>query len=118
MLRSFWSGVVLSLLWILPAHAQQDFLPVEQAFRLSVSQDGDGQVRLNWKISDGYYLYRKQVKVEGEPAGSVKEVILPPGIVKTDEFFGPSEVYHDQLAVRVKAPDAQAASGYGTSGTI
>ena len=107
MLRSFWSVVVLSLLWALPAQAQEDFLPVEQAFRLSVSQDGDGQVRLNWKISDGYYLYRKQVKVEGDPAGSVKEVTLPAGVVKNDEFFGPSEVYHDQLAVRVKAPDAQ-----------
>lgn len=108
MLRSFWSGVVLSLLWILPAHAQQDFLPVEQAFRLSVSQDGAGQVRLRWKISEGYYLYRKQVKVEGEPAASVKEVILPPGIVKNDEFFGPSEVYHNQLTAQVKAPSAQA----------
>ncbi|OZA12035.1 MAG: thiol:disulfide interchange protein, partial [Hydrogenophilales bacterium 17-62-8] len=108
MLRSFWSVVVLSLLWALPAHAQEDFLPVEQAFRLSVSQDADGQVRLNWKISEGYYLYRKQVKVEGDPSGSVKAVILPPGIVKTDEFFGASEVYHDQLAVQVNAPGAQA----------
>ena len=44
MLRSFWSGMVLSLLWILPAHAQQDFLPVDQAFRLSVSQDGAGHL--------------------------------------------------------------------------
>jgi len=108
MLRSFWSVVVLSLLWALPAHAQQDFLPAEQAFRLSVSQDGAGQVRLNWKISDGYYLYRKQVKVEGDPAGSVKAVNLPAGIIKNDEFFGPSEVYHDQLEVQVKAPAAQA----------
>lgn len=107
MLRSFWSVVVLFLLGALPAHAQEDFLPVEQAFRLAVSQDGDGQVRLNWKISDGYYLYRKQVKVEGEPANSVQQVTLPAGIVKTDEFFGATEVYHDQLAVRVKAPAAQ-----------
>ncbi|MHB1084945.1 MAG: protein-disulfide reductase DsbD, partial [Thiobacillus sp.] len=108
MLRSFWSVVVLSLLGALPAHAQEDFLPVEQAFRLSVSQDGDGQVRLNWKISEGYYLYRKQVKVEGEPADSVQQVTLPAGIVKTDEFFGATEVYHDKLAVLVKAPAVQA----------
>ncbi|MHB1187867.1 protein-disulfide reductase DsbD [Thiobacillus sp.] len=108
MLRSFWSVVVLSLLWALPAHAQEDFLPVEQAFRLSVSQDGDGQVRLNWKISEGYYLYRKQLKVEGDPADSVQQVALPAGTIKNDEFFGASEVYHDQLEVRVKAPAAQA----------
>jgi hypothetical protein len=36
MLRSFWSVVMLGLLWALPVHAQQSFLPVEQAFRLSV----------------------------------------------------------------------------------
>lgn len=108
MLRSFWSVVMLGLLWAMPTHAQQSFLPVEQAFRLGVSQDGDGHVRLNWTISDGYYLYRKQVKVEGDPAGSVKEVILPAGVIKNDEFFGSSEVYHDQLAVQVKAPTAQA----------
>ncbi|OZA22791.1 MAG: thiol:disulfide interchange protein [Hydrogenophilales bacterium 17-64-11] len=108
MLRSFWSVVVLALLWTSPAHAQQNFLPVEQAFRLSVSQDGDGQVRLNWKISEGYYLYRKQVKVEGDPAGSVQEVTMPAGTIKNDEFFGASEVYHDQLVVRATAPAARA----------
>lgn len=108
MLRSFWSVVVLALLWTSPAHAQQDFLPVEQAFRLSVSQDGDGQVRLNWKISEGYYLYRKQVKVEGDPAGSVQQVTMPAGTIKNDEFFGASEVYHDQLVVRATAPAARA----------
>ena len=108
MLRSFWSVVVLALLWTSPAHAQQDFLPVEQAFRLSVSQDGDGQIRLNWKISEGYYLYRKQVKVEGDPAGSVQQITMPVGTIKNDEFFGASEVYHDKLAVLVKAPAARA----------
>lgn len=108
MLRSFWLGLVLSLLAVLPAHAQPEFLPVDQAFRLSVTQDGKGQVRLHWKISDGYYLYRKEVKVSGEPAGSVTSVALPPGVVKDDAYFGPSEVYHDQLAVQVNANGAQA----------
>lgn len=107
MLRLFWSFVVLTLLWALPAHAQQDFLPVEQAFPLTVSQDGDGQVRLHWKISEGYYLYRKQMKVEGTPAGSVQQTTMPAGIVKTDDFFGATEVYHDQVEVLVKAPDAE-----------
>lgn len=108
MLRLFWSFVMLTLLWALPAHAQQDFLPVEQAFRLTVSQDGDGQVRLHWKISEGYYLYRKQMKIEGEPAGSVLQITMPTGTVKTDDFFGATEVYHDQAEVLVKAPDAEA----------
>lgn len=111
MMRWFWSMVVLSLLWVLPAHAQEgqnDFLPPEQAFRLTVSRADDGLLRLNWLISEGYYLYRKQIKIEGDPPGSVQQVTLPAGTLKTDEFFGETEVYHDSLTVLVKAPDARA----------
>lgn len=89
-------------------HAQEDFLPPEQAFRLTVTKDGDDLVRLNWKISEGYYLYRKQLKVEGEPTSSVQRIESSVGTLKTDEFFGETEVYHDSLDVLVKAPDAQA----------
>jgi thiol:disulfide interchange protein DsbD len=111
MVRWFWSMVVLSLLWVLPAHAQegnQEFLPADQAFRLTVTRADDGLLRLNWKISEGYYLYRKQIRIEGDPPGSVQQVTLPAGTLKTDEFFGETEVYHDSLTVLVKAPDAQA----------
>jgi len=111
MVRWFWSVLVLSVLWVLPAHAQeghQEFLPADQAFRLTVTKSDDGLLRLNWKISEGYYLYRKQVKIDGVPAGSVPQVTLPAGTLKTDEFFGETEVYHDSLTVLVKAPEAQA----------
>ncbi|MDO8719096.1 MAG: protein-disulfide reductase DsbD [Polaromonas sp.] len=111
MVRWFLSVVVLGVLWVLPAHAQessQEFLPADQAFRLTVTQSGDGLLRLNWKISEGYYLYRQQIKIEGVPAGSVPPVTLPAGVLKTDEFFGETEVYRESLTVRVKAPDAQA----------
>ncbi len=108
MLRWLLSTVGLAMLWVLPANAENNFLPPEQAFRLTVTTEGNGQVRLNWKISEGYYLYRKQVKVEGEPVGSVQQVTLPAGTRKTDASFGETEVYHDHLDVLVKVPDAQA----------
>lgn len=108
MLRLLGLIVMLTMLWALPAHAQQDFLPPEQAFRLTIIKQADAQVRLDWKISKGYYLYRKQMKVEGDPAGSAQQVEWPVGTLKTDETFGESEVYHDHVEVRVKAPDAQA----------
>lgn len=111
MLRLAWSVVtwmVLGALAGLPAHAEQQYLQAEEAFRLSVSKQPDGQVRLTWDISKGYYLYRKQMKIEVDPAGSPQPINWPAGTVKTDEFFGESEVYHDQVSVLVKVPDAQA----------
>ena len=108
MLRLLWSIMMLAMLWALPAHAQQDFLQPEQAFRLNITKQADGQLRLNWEISKGYYLYRAQMKVEGYPVGSAQPVEWPVGTLKTDETFGESEVYHDNVAVRVTAPDAQA----------
>ena len=108
MLRLFWPIAVLAMLWVLPIHAEEGFVPAEQAFRLSVTKNADGLVRLNWKISKGYYLYRKRLKVEGEPVGSVRSVESPAGTLKTDEYFGETEVYHDNLDVLVKAADARA----------
>ncbi|AMO96852.1 thioredoxin family protein [Collimonas fungivorans] len=100
--------LLLPLLSWLPAHAENDFLPPEQAFRLNVTQEGQGQVRLNWHISKGYYLYRKQLKVEAEPAGGLPQIEFPVGTIKHDEFFGESEVYHDSLELLVNARDARA----------
>ena len=108
MLRLVWLIVMLTMWWALPSHAQQNFLQPEQAFRLTVTKQADGLVRLNWKISDGYYLYRQQMKVKGDPVGSAQQVEWPAGTRKTDATFGESEVYHDNVAVRVKAPNAQA----------
>ncbi|MGH8856430.1 MAG: protein-disulfide reductase DsbD [Polaromonas sp.] len=99
---------MLTMLWALPAHAQQDFLQPEQAFRLNIIKQADGQVHLNWKISKGYYLYRKQMKVEADPVGSAQKVEWPAGTLKTDATFGESEVYHDNVDVLVRTPDAQA----------
>ncbi|MDP2451802.1 MAG: protein-disulfide reductase DsbD [Polaromonas sp.] len=108
MLRLLYLIVMLPVLWALPAHAQQEFLPVDQAFRLSISRDGDGQVRLNWDIGKGYYLYRQQMKVDADPTDGALQVVWPAGTSKTDETYGKSEVYHDQVNVLVKATDARA----------
>lgn len=111
MLRWVGSVVMVMLFWALPgvsAHAQQDYLEPAEAFRLSVARLADDQVRLTWEISKGYYLYRKQMKVEADPAGATEPIDWPAGLVKTDETYGESEVYHDKVSVLVKAPEAQA----------
>src|SRR5450759_1774814 len=104
MLRLVWLIVMLTMWWALPSHAQQNFLQPEQAFRLTVTKQADGQVRMNWEISKGYYLYRQQMKGKGEPVGSAQPVAWPGGTLKADETFGESQVYHDDVDVLAQAP--------------
>lgn len=107
MQRSFWSILAMALVWSLPVKAGNHFLPPEQAFRLAVTPEGGGRVRLSWNIEEGYYLYRERLKVEGVPSGSVRQVETPVGTPKTDAYFGESEVYHGSVDVVVEAPDAR-----------
>ncbi|MGK3401005.1 protein-disulfide reductase DsbD domain-containing protein, partial [Escherichia coli] len=41
---------------------------------------------------DGYYLYRKQVRITPEHA-KIADVQLPQGVWHEDEFYGKSEIY-------------------------
>jgi len=105
----------LSLLFTLPVNADlferkvspqlggtwdntQDFLPVEQAFRLSVVRHAPDAVTLRLVAAEGYYLYRHRLQVEIEPKNlAAGELILPAGEAKTDEYFGDVEVYYGVL---------------------
>ena len=90
-----------------------DFLPPEQAFRLSASAgpaDGSStaaNVRLDWIIAPGYYLYRDRIKII-EDGGDIGAPVFPTGQIKADEYFGQQVVYHDELIV--KAPLLHAAA--------
>ena len=110
MLRWLGSIILWALLAALPAQAQQDFLQSDEAFRLTTTQQADGQIRLRWDISPGYYLYRQQMAVDSEPVGLVQSAVWPSGVLKTDETYGESEVYFDAVEVLLTAPQAQALS--------
>ena len=45
-----------------PAHAEDDFLPPEQAFRFSARPHDAKSVEVTFAIAPGYYLYREQFK--------------------------------------------------------
>ena len=87
-----------------------DFLPPDQAFRFDALAEGPDQVRLNWEIADGYYLYRARIKVKSaSTSAQLGTPQFPPGQVKTDEYFGKQEVYHHELVATV--PIARASAG-------
>jgi thiol:disulfide interchange protein DsbD len=85
-----------------PTSNQDQFLPVDEAFRFSASADGGAQVALDWQIAPGYYLYRHRVAAKTATEGfALGEVAMPAGKKKTDEFFGDVEVYYDALTATV-----------------
>ncbi|MCK0745754.1 protein-disulfide reductase DsbD [Chromohalobacter nigrandesensis] len=87
-----------------PFASQDDFLSAEQAFSLSVSRDDD-TLTAEWDIAPEYYLYRHRFSVETDE-GPV-EVDLPKGEIIEDDYFGRSEVYHHQVALRAALGDAE-----------
>jgi len=87
---------------------EPDFLPVDEAFRLSTELGADNAVLVRWEMPEGYYLYRHRFEfmtrpVEGERTTDVVlgEPEIPPGKHKVDEYFGEVEVYYDQAQARV-----------------
>ena len=93
----------LVLLWgvAVPAHAAEEFLQPEQAFRLAATKSDAGGLQLTWSIAPGYYLYRDRMAVTASPSGSAVETERPPGVRKDDPNFGEMEVFHDAVTVKV-----------------
>ncbi|HAU01510.1 MAG TPA: cytochrome C biogenesis protein, partial [Porticoccaceae bacterium] len=78
------------------------FIPVEQAYQLSVTATDD-EVIFNWTIRDGYYLYRDRFnfKVIGQGA-ELQQPVFESGKVKWDDYFEKElEVYYGQTVVRL-----------------
>lgn len=101
---------------------EDDFLPVDEAFRLTAELGSDGAILARWEMPDGYYLYRHrfdfQVRpLEGEGATSVElgEAEIPPGKHKVDEYFGEVEVYYHEAQARVPVASGSGAVEVGIS---
>jgi thiol:disulfide interchange protein DsbD len=82
-----------------------DFLPVHEAFKLSVIQSDAQTIKLRFVATDGYYLYRHRFQFRTEPADiALGTALIPPGEAKHDEFFGDVEVYHGILDIDIPRP--------------
>ena len=85
--------------------SDDEFLPVEQAYILNAEFEAptpdQQQLRLNWQIADGYYLYRHGFSfklMNGDQVISASQDI-PTGQVKQDDYFGEVEVYHHNIDI-------------------
>lgn len=84
-----------------------DFLPVHEAFKLSLVSSDAHTIKLRFVASDGYYLYRHRFQFRSEPSDiALGAAQIPPGEAKHDEFFGDVEVYHGVLDITLPRPAA------------
>ena len=107
-----WLALCLGLA-ALPAGAADDFLPPEQAFRVSARVlDGD-YIEVLLRVAPGYFVYREPFRFDAEGA-SLGPADIPPGKVKFDENFQKNvETYRGDLRIRV--PLIQAAGAFQLS---
>ena len=108
-LRSGWrAALTVIALWLCgfgPAHAidAKDLLPPDQAYSFSARSLAADMVRVEWRIADGYYLYRDKLRFESDQGevGLGTPVLPPPTETKTDEFFGKMAIYRGTLTVDI-----------------
>ena len=116
MLRFLLSLIACAFL-LAPAHADDDFLPPEQAFKFSARMVDPHTAEVSYAIADGYYMYRERFKFTASGA-KLGEPQVPPGKVKFDETFNKDvETYHHSVAIRIpvqgEGPFTLTATGQG-----
>lgn len=83
------------------AHAEEDFLSPEKAFGVSARLLDANTLEINFRIVEGYYLYRERLAFKSDGA-SLGEPIIPRGKIKFDPNFEKNvETYRQQLTIRV-----------------
>jgi len=89
---------------------EDEFLHPDEAFKVVAEAEGPDRIRIEWAIHEGYYLYKSRLKFGSKSTSAqLGTPTLPAGQMKTDEYFGEQEVYHDDLVASL--PVARPAGG-------
>ncbi|MDZ7923469.1 MAG: protein-disulfide reductase DsbD family protein [Marinagarivorans sp.] len=109
----------LSLLFVLATSAinvlanttlvetKDDFLPVDQAYKVSVSSE-DNNVYLDWDIASGYYLYKEKFKFFANTQDTRTKLTpaLEAGQMKFDPYENRElEVFHNATRITLNSSD-------------
>lgn len=87
----------------LSAHAEENFLRPDEAFRLTGEIVDNDNMKVQWKIADGYYLYKSKISFRSNSPGiEVGGPRLPQGEIKKDEFFGDVEIYRGKVEIPLR----------------
>lgn len=77
------------------------FLSPDAAFAVSVSVRDAHTLQAEFKVSEGYYLYRDRISFSSTSV-KVKRVVLPAGEMKNDANFGEIQVYHHPFRTNIE----------------
>lgn len=79
-------------------------LKAEQAFVFESIGYSSDTALVRFTAQPGYYLYRDkfEFQVVGDSGFVIRDIELPPGVVKEDPEFGPVEVYFGQIEVPIR----------------
>ena len=101
MARLFKALAFAALILAGPATAEDELLPVTEAFRYVVTDTGSA-FEIDWSIYEHAYLYRSRLGFEsGTDAIVLGQPVLPEGIDHEDEFFGRQQIYRDFFFVSI-----------------
>ncbi|MGB5354569.1 MAG: protein-disulfide reductase DsbD [Woeseia sp.] len=79
-----------------------DFLPVDEAFIPHVIVIDGNTVEVSWEVAHGYYLYKDKLAAQtSSDVVQLGRLELPAGKPKTDEYFGETEVYLEDVFARL-----------------
>ena len=91
-----------------------DFLMPDEAFKPTVTADGD-TITASWEIAEGYYLYKEKFRFESKTPGvTLGEPLFPPAEmhhgIKPNGEEGEVEVYFNEVAVSIPVTSGSAAA--------
>tara|TARA_B100000965_G_scaffold138291_1_gene115147 strand:+ start:2526 stop:4283 length:1758 start_codon:yes stop_codon:yes gene_type:complete len=79
---------------------QNQFLSPDDAFRINLNYIDDRNIQIIWDIEKDYYLYvgMFDFKLDGN-TNKIREISLPVGQKKVDEFFGEVDIYKTKVVI-------------------
>lgn len=105
MMTRYFSAALAAFMFVLSsfgaADAQSAPMRPNDAFALTIEDEGDGVVALHWDVADGYYMYRS--KFTAEAGGSPLAMDIPQGEAYDDPYFGHEEIFREDVTMRLTA---------------
>jgi thiol:disulfide interchange protein DsbD len=115
MTKGFLAAMLLAIAGASPAQLlpgpRQELLDPQEAFRISARALDERNVEVEFRIADGYYMYRDRFSFATESGKPLAEVEIPRGTPKEDPFFGKTETFRRVVRILVPVSAQDAAKG-------